>query len=160
MSRQTTRRIVAVAAAAAVLIALVACNGSTEQQEQTTRMTVREYAQWCADIDPVKIGDAKRYGDLTTAAQTRYLAYRDLLFSGRLPIALRHYHLYFQEGAETLYDLSFRQNQSEPVDSRRFNRALLDLRETESIKLDDALGSVSPENLAILEEEDCDVARR
>lgn len=155
-------RIVAFAAAT-VLLALVACS-SSEQQEQTARMTVREYAQWCGDIDPIRISDAKSYGDLTAAAQARYLAYRDLLFSGRVPFTLLRYHRSQQEAAETTYRFSFRQDQNELVDSLQLTLALLgadnpgdvpELLETEISELDDVLERMSPEDRATLEGEGC-----
>ena len=153
-----------VVAAAAVLLALVACNSSSEQQEQTARMTVREYAQWCGDIDPIKISDTERYSDLTATSQARYLAYRDLLFSGRVPFTLLRYHRHFQEGAETLYGFSFSQNQNELVDMVQLTLAMLgadnagdalELLETGSSELDDVLERMSPEDRAILEGEGC-----
>ena len=167
-----SRHIVALALATTVLLALVACNSrseSTEQQEQTARMTVREYAQWCGDTDPIKISDSERYSDLTAASQARYLTYRDLLFSGRVPFTLVRYHLFHQEVAESLYRFSFRQNQNELVDSLQLTLTvfgadnpgdLLERMETGSSELDDVLERMSPEDRAILEGEGCPGVRR
>ena len=152
-------RIVAFAAAT-VLLALVACS-SSEQQEQTARMTVREYAQWCDDINPIT-GD--KYSDLTAAAEARYLAYRDLTFSGRMPITLWRLHRIQQETAENVYRFSTRQDQDELVDTLQLILTVLEtdnpgdvltLLEAQSLEMDDTLRGLSPEVRAVLEKEGC-----
>ena len=152
---RTALRSVALATATIVAAVAIACGGSDtaqQQQEQSDRMTLREYARWCSKNPPAELSSRMTYGELTADSEALYLAYFDLTGNGRVPFRLLGYHLAKQAVEEATYRFSIRQNQDELVD---IWLVLNELLRRDGDSPGDALEKLAPQTRTILEEEGC-----
>ena len=90
-----------------------------QQQEQDGRMSVREWAQWCAGVPALGIGAAGTYADLTENARERYLAFNEIYLRTPYNWDLQMVHSAWMGVSEAVYRFAIRQNPLELVDPLR-----------------------------------------